>query len=76
MVDALLDHPGGWYRATGGRSDRFYLELNTDGALAEEIRLVYWGEVYDEKNRFLINPVDRPPPRESLALKITPVAAR
>jgi hypothetical protein len=47
------------------------LELNSDGSLAEEIRLEYWGEKPDS----VMNPVVRLSP-ESLALKITPIAAR
>jgi hypothetical protein len=50
-VYASLDHPQaryqprGWYRASGGWQDRDHpLVLNTDGSLAKEIRLEYWGE--------------------------------
>jgi hypothetical protein len=68
-----LDHPRGWYRAVGGRPDRIFLELNSDGSLAKEIRLEYWGEGPDLA---ATKPVVRPSPEESLALKITPIAAR
>ena len=68
-VYASLDHPRGWYRAVGGRPDRI-LELNSDGSLAKEIRLEYRGEKPDLGT---INPVVRPSPPESLALKITPI---
>jgi hypothetical protein len=70
-VYASLDHPRGWYRASGGRRDP-PLVLNTDGSLAKEIQLKYWGE----NPGWVTNPVARPSPEESLALKITPVAAR
>jgi hypothetical protein len=70
-VYASLDHPRGWYRAVGAWPDRIFLELNSDGSLAEEIRLEYWGE----KPNSVMNPVVRLSP-ESLALKITPIAAR
>jgi hypothetical protein len=72
VVYASLDHPRGWYRASGGRPGYFYLALNTDGSLAKEIRLQYEGE----RPGSFIYPVVRPSPQESLALKITPVAAR
>jgi hypothetical protein len=72
-VYASLDHPRGWYRAVGGRLDRIFLELNSDGSLAKEIRLEYWGEKPDLAT---MNPVVRPSPEESFALKITPIAAR
>jgi hypothetical protein len=71
-VYASLDHPRGWYRAVGGRLDRIFLVLNSDGSLAKEIRLEYWGE----GPGLATNPVVRPSPEESLALKITPIAAR
>jgi len=70
-VYASLDDPRGWYRASGGWQNRD-LVLNTDGSLAKEIRLEYWGE----KPGLVTNPVVRRSPEESLALKITPVAAR
>jgi hypothetical protein len=70
-VEVYWDHPSGWYRAFGGRQDRA-LVLNTDGSLAKEIRLEYWGE----KPGLVMNPVARPSPEESLALKITPIAVR
>jgi hypothetical protein len=47
------------------------LVLNSDGSLAKEIRLEYWGE----RPGLATNPVVRPSPEESLALKITPIAA-
>ena len=70
-VEVYLDHPSGWYRASGGRPDR-HLALNTDGSLAREIRLQYWSE----KPGLVMNPVVRPSPEESLALKINPIAVR
>ena len=71
-VYASLDDPRGWYRADGGWPNHIFLELNSDGSLAKEIRLQYWGAPYSGS----MNPVDRPSPEESLALKITPIAAR
>ena len=70
-VHAWLDDPRGWYRASGGRQDR-PLVLNTDGSIAREIRLEYWGE----GPGLATNLVIRPSPEESLALKVTPIAAR
>jgi hypothetical protein len=70
-VYASLDDPRGWYRASGGRRDPPLL-LNSDGSLAKEIKLNYWGENLGP----VTNPVLRRSPAESLALKITPVAAR
>jgi hypothetical protein len=75
-VYASLDDPHRWYRAVGGRRDRdrIFLVLNDDGSLAKEIRLEYWGEKGPELA--ITKPVVRPSPEESLALKITPIAAR
>jgi hypothetical protein len=70
-IHASLDHSRAWYRASGGRWNPL-LVLNSDDALAKEIKLQYWGENPDP----IINPVVRRSPDESLALKITPVAAR
>jgi len=70
-VYAALDHPRAWYRAYGGRRNPL-LVLNSDDSLAKEIKLEYWGE----SSSPLTNLVVRPSPKESLALKITPVAAR
>ena len=71
-VYASLDHPRRWYLAVGGWPDRIFLELNSDGSLAEQIRLKYWGG----GPGLAMDLVDRPSPEESLALKITPIAAR
>ena len=73
-VYASLDDPHRWYRAVGGRRDRdrIFLVLNDDGSLAKEIRLTYWGE---KPGLATMNPIVRPSPEESLALKITPIAA-
>jgi hypothetical protein len=68
---ASVEHPHRWYRAYGGRQDPL-LVLKSDDSLAKEIKLQYWGENPDP----ITNPVVRPSPAESLALKITPVAAR
>ena len=65
-VYASLDDPRGWYRADFGSPHHIFLELNSDGSLAKEIRLQYWGAPYSGS----MNPVDRPSPEESLALKI------
>jgi len=66
-VYALLDHPRRWYRA-----ETRPLVLNTDGSLAKNIALEYWGAGPGLAMDF----VDRPSPEESLALKITPIAIR
>jgi hypothetical protein len=73
-VYASLDHPRRWYRASGGPIVGLNrdLVLNTDGSLAEEIRLKYWGG----GPGLAMDLVVRPSPEESLALKITPIAAR
>jgi hypothetical protein len=66
-VYALLDHPRRWYRA-----QNHPLVLNTDGSLAKNIALEYWGG----GPGLAMDLVDRPSPEESLALKITPIAVR
>src|SRR5262245_21997524 len=62
-VYASLDHPLRWYLAVGGWPDRIFLELNSDGSLAEQIRLKYWGG----GPGLAMDLVDRPSPEESLA---------
>jgi len=70
-VYAALDHMRAWYRAYGGLQNPL-LVLNSDGSLAKEVKLQYWGG----SSSPLTNPVIRASPAESVALKITPVAAR
>lgn len=66
-VYASLDHPRRWYRAQIRP-----LVLNTDGSLAKNIALEYWGG----GPGLAMDLVDRPSPEESFALKITPIAVR
>ena len=67
-VYVSLDQSRRWYRAQN-RS----LVLNTDGSLATNIALEYWG---GGPGLGAMDLVVRPSPKESLALKITPIAVR